>query len=271
MNYIEMINNFWRVDAEYSFTGNETKLYMFLLHTSNRLGWKNPFRLSYRQIELGSTLTVNTVVSARNKLSEAGLISFEVGKKGCPRSIINKTVYEIRVSKIDNHPDNLSDNHPGNPLGNHPEDVNKQETGNLNLNNLSPSVPPGEVKGERGEEVFPDPIVKKGKEKNCAKKESPPLVFPFASERFMTVWGALADSPKWRDRPAHALQTALNQLGRFEEDFAVWLVESATVNNWQGVVFSDTAGNYRKWKSGGTRSGQLNVANHDNSKVYENF
>lgn len=261
MNYIEMINNFWRVDAEYSFTGNETKLYMFLLHTSNRLGWKNPFRLSYRQIELGSTLTVNTVVSARNKLSQAGLISFEIGKKGCPKSIANKTVYEIRVSKIDNLPANLP--------ANYPEDVNKQETENLNLNNFLPSVPSGKEAGVAGVKILPD--VEKGKEKNCAKKENSPLVFPFASKRFMTVWGGLADSPKWRDRPVHALQTALNQLSRFEEDFAVWLVESATVNNWQGVVFSDTAGNYRKWKAGKARTGVLNVANHDNSKVYENF
>lgn len=297
MNYIGMINNFWRVDAEYSFTGNETKLYMYLLHFSNRLGWKNPFRLSYRQIELGSALTVNTVVSARNKLKEAGLISFTIGKKGCPKNIDNKTTYELRLSKIDNHPedqpDNLSDNHAdsqpdnqpddlsGNQPDNHVQDIIKQETRNLNLNpnpnpgNNPPSVPPGETAGgdEAGKgEDSPGLTEEEGKEKSCAKKESPPLALPFVSERFLTAWRGLCDSGKWRDKSDNALQTALNQLSRFEEDFAVWLVEAAAVNNWQAVVFPDTVVDYRKWKTARKAPpGVLNVANHDNSKVYENF
>ena len=61
MNYIELINNFWKADLEFSFTGNETKLYMFLLHTSNSLGWQNPFRLSYRQIAIRVNLETGWV------------------------------------------------------------------------------------------------------------------------------------------------------------------------------------------------------------------
>lgn len=173
MNYIELINNFWKADTEHSFTGNETKLYMYLLHTSNSLGWKNPFRLSYRQIELGSGLSVNTVKTTRNRLKQAGMIDFTEGRKGNPRDFGNKTVYAIRLSEFDSHSGNHSGNQSGSQSGNQTEDINKLETINLNINNIPPLVPPREKSSaEEGEDFdfIPYPPEKK-KEKSCAKKE----------------------------------------------------------------------------------------------------
>lgn len=107
MSYIDLINNFWKVDVEYSFTGNEAKLYFFFIHTSNSLGWKNTIRLSYRQISLGANLGVNTIKSARNKLEQAGLISWKEGKSGYSGDINNKTQYTLRLperlSNLDGH------------------------------------------------------------------------------------------------------------------------------------------------------------------------
>lgn len=151
MNYIELINNFWKVDMEHSFTGNETRLYFYLLHTSNSLGWKNPFRLSYRQIGLGSGLSVNTVKSARNKLKQTGLIDFAEGKRGNAKDINNKATYEIRLSK----PDRQTGNPSGNPKSNLPDtlpehipgDITKQQT--TNLKQIPPLSPPGEKTKEK--------------------------------------------------------------------------------------------------------------------------
>ena len=259
MNYIELINNFWKADIEYSFTGNETKLYMFLLHTSNSLGWKNPFRLSYRQIELGCNLTVNTVKSARNKLRQAGLICFVEGRKGSSRDISNKTTYEIRLSKFDNQTGNQADNQPDNQAGNQadnqPEDINKLKT--ETINNIPLNPPEEKLKVESGKSKKP-------------KKEIVELKFPFSSEKFMNAWRQLANTPKWKKKIPYTLQLALNQLAKYEEEFAIKLIEAAAANDWQGVVFPQTDEQYSKWKSGRT-TGKSNFANHDNTKHYDEF
>lgn len=261
MNYIELINNFWKADIEYSFTGNETKLYMFLLHTSNSLGWKNPFRLSYRQIELGCNLTVNTVKSARNKLRQAGLICFVEGRKGSSRDISNKTTYEIRLSNFDNQTGNQADNQPDNQAGNQadnqPEDINKLKLKTETINNIPLNPPEEKLKVESAKSKKP-------------KKEIAELKFPFSSEKFMNAWGQLINTPKWKKKIPYTLQLALNQLAKYEEEFAIKLIEAAAANDWQGVVFPQTDEQYSKWKSGRT-AGKSNFANHDNTKSYELF
>ena len=261
MNYIELINNFWKTDIEYSFTGNETKLYMFLLHTSNSLGWKNPFRLSYRQIELGCNLTVNTVKSARNKLRQAGLICFVEGRKGSSRDISNKTTYEIRLSNFDNQTGNQADNQPdnqtGNQVDNQPEDINKLKLKTETINNIPLNPPEEKLKVDPGKNKKP-------------KKEVAELKFPFSSEKFMTAWGQLVNTPKWKKKIPYTLQLALNQLSKYEEEFAIKLIDAAAANDWQGVGFPQTDEQYSKWKSGRT-AGKSNFANHDNIKHYEQF
>lgn len=274
MNYIELINNFWKADLEFSFTGNETKLYMFLLHTSNSLGWQNPFRLSYRQIAIRVNLGINTVKSARNRLKQAGLIDFSEGKRGCPRDIGNKAEYRFRVSGNHNQPDTHSATHSNSQAAAHPDTITKLKP--KTLNSIPPICPPeADFMQDRGEADSPVKI-RKEKEKSCAKKEREDLVLPYDSERFARVWRELADSPKWRGKTGRSLQYALNQLGKFEEEFAVCLMEAAVVNGWQGVVFADTGLKYQKWKEGRSGSGGggrhfSHFSHHDNGKVYENF
>lgn len=83
---------------EHSFTGNEAKLYYFLLHTSNSLHWKNPFRQSDRQIMLGTGISQNSIKSSRNRLAQSGLIAFRSGKSGNRFDVNNKTEYTLSVS-----------------------------------------------------------------------------------------------------------------------------------------------------------------------------
>lgn len=80
MNYIELINSFWQMNTEHSFTGNETQVYFKLLDTCNSLGWKNPFNYSNSHIcgEIG--ISEPSFLRSRNKLHQAGLIEFISGK-----------------------------------------------------------------------------------------------------------------------------------------------------------------------------------------------
>ncbi|WP_052670479.1 helix-turn-helix domain-containing protein [Draconibacterium sediminis] len=106
LNYIELANQFWRLNEEYMFSGNETRLYFFLVHLCNTYNWQNPFKQSQRQLSGKAGLSVNSVKSAQKRLIEAGLIQVKQGTSGNPRDIKNKTEYQLLiVSKYNSHPD----------------------------------------------------------------------------------------------------------------------------------------------------------------------
>lgn len=102
------------------------------------------------------------------------------------------------------------------------------------------------------------------------KKEAMELKYPFSSEKFMNAWIQLINTPKWKKKIAYTLQLALNQLSKYEEEFAIKLIDAAAANDWQGVVFPQTDEQYSKWKSG-RNSGKSNFANYDNTKHYDEF
>ena len=109
LNYIQLVNKFWNVNMEYNFTGNEAKLYFYLLHVSNSLGWKNPFRNSLRQILNGTGISTNSIKTAQKRLAESGLISIKVGSAGNRFDYKNKTEYRIGVSIFDTATDTAPD------------------------------------------------------------------------------------------------------------------------------------------------------------------
>jgi hypothetical protein len=80
MTYIELINKFWKLNKECSFTAYETQMYFKLLDTCNSLGWKNPFAQSndYLSGELGSSK--RKLIQLKNSLKRYGLIEFQSGK-----------------------------------------------------------------------------------------------------------------------------------------------------------------------------------------------
>ena len=75
------------------------------------------------------------------------------------------------------------------------------------------------------------------------------LNFPYASEGFMKVWNTLISQPKWKGKTTNALQMSLDKLGKYEEAYAIELMNRAIERNWQGVVFDTTDADYEKWKA----------------------
>ncbi|SHN45883.1 hypothetical protein [Chitinophaga sp. CF418] len=80
MNYIELINQFWRHNEEHSFTPSEVAVYFYLLNTANRLMWKNPFGQSNGYITNALGISEPTLIRARNSLKQFGLIDFRSEK-----------------------------------------------------------------------------------------------------------------------------------------------------------------------------------------------
>ena len=95
-------------------------------------------------------------------------------------------------------------------------------------------------------------------------KEKKGLVFPFSSECFMAVWNDLVLQPKWKGKSESALQLSLNKLSKYDEAFAIQLMEMAIERGWAGVVFDDTNERYKQWKNGGLGT-KVNDKNDVNS------
>lgn len=86
--------------------------------------------------------------------------------------------------------------------------------------------------------------------KKKQSKEAPaPLILPFDSDRFRQTWEALCEEKEWKKKTRNALQLALNKLGRYDEAFAIQLMEATIEGGWKGVVFPDTDAKYQEWKS----------------------
>lgn len=76
-----------------------------------------------------------------------------------------------------------------------------------------------------------------------------PLILPFSSDRFRETWEALCEEKEWKKKTQNALRLALKDLGKYEEEFAIELMEKAIKGGWKGVVFADTPEKFQEWKS----------------------
>lgn len=81
MNYIELINQFWQARRRMRLTSSEADLYYFLMQESNIRNWENPFECSNGLITSSISISEKTLIEARGKLQQKGLISFEAGQR----------------------------------------------------------------------------------------------------------------------------------------------------------------------------------------------
>ena len=102
MNYIQLINLFWQTRREVRITSVEADLYFFLLQESNNRNWENPFECPNGLICVTIGVTEKTMIEARNRLQQKGLIKFDPGKrktKSPVYTILNCNIYSKKVSK----------------------------------------------------------------------------------------------------------------------------------------------------------------------------
>lgn len=79
MNYIELINHFWKERRRTRLTSTEADIYYFLMQESNIRGWENPLECSNALIAATIGVTEKTLIEARSRLQQKGLISFRAG------------------------------------------------------------------------------------------------------------------------------------------------------------------------------------------------
>ncbi|MGI4738490.1 MAG: hypothetical protein ACRYG7_25255 [Janthinobacterium lividum] len=86
MTYLDLINQFWQKDLEFSFTADEVNLYFRLLKHANLLRWQKPrFNMAVDKLMLEVGIkTKRPFDTARRALRDAGLIDFVNGNgRGC--------------------------------------------------------------------------------------------------------------------------------------------------------------------------------------------
>jgi hypothetical protein len=81
MNYIELINQFWKLDELWQFNGCETRLYFYILKIANMSGWADAFEQTDLKVSAAVGVSTNTLKSAQKRLVKSGLISIETGGK----------------------------------------------------------------------------------------------------------------------------------------------------------------------------------------------
>jgi len=79
MNLFDLLSNFWRLDEQKNFSGNETRLYFFLIHLVNRSFWPEWIEFADKRMVANANISLQVLKSARERLQEAELLDFVPG------------------------------------------------------------------------------------------------------------------------------------------------------------------------------------------------
>ena len=79
MNLFDLLANFWRVDEQKNFAGNETRLFFFLIHLANRSFWPEWIEFADKKMVVNANISLQVLKSARERLKEAGLLNYIPG------------------------------------------------------------------------------------------------------------------------------------------------------------------------------------------------
>lgn len=81
MDYIELINEFWKQNGFKPFGATDTMVYFYLLHQCHVRGWLNPFQVQTRDIEYHLSITRKQIGESKNRLRDRGMIDFTAGSR----------------------------------------------------------------------------------------------------------------------------------------------------------------------------------------------
>ncbi|RCH53925.1 hypothetical protein DJ568_15410 [Mucilaginibacter hurinus] len=104
MNYILLINNFWRIHEGDPVGTVAGYLYFHLLDVCNKQNWRNPFKRQNTRVCGDIGITSPTLLKARNELKQRGLIDFKSRGKGDSNVMYRLLLPQVRYeSNNDNN------------------------------------------------------------------------------------------------------------------------------------------------------------------------
>jgi hypothetical protein len=66
MNLFDLLVNFWRIDEQENFSGNDTRLYFFLIHLANRSYWAEWIVCSNKRLAANANISLVVLKSSRD-------------------------------------------------------------------------------------------------------------------------------------------------------------------------------------------------------------
>ena len=97
MGYIDEINAFqqWLLTAT-NVSATDIALWYALMHYNNTTGWKREFNVAIKTLEVSTKCTKPTVIKARNKLKQLGLIDF-ISREGNQSAIYRMIPFRNQI------------------------------------------------------------------------------------------------------------------------------------------------------------------------------
>lgn len=83
-----------------------------------------------------------------------------------------------------------------------------------------------------------------------ASAERAALKMPYRGADFVDTWHQLLKTEKWQTRGAAQLQQSLNELGRFDKNFALLLMQKCIAGGYSNLIYEDTAEKFKAYKNG---------------------
>ena len=80
MKYINLVNEFWRLNAIEPFSPTDIAVYFYLLNQCNLRHWENPFTITSHQIEVALGITRKTMLTSRKRLEKRGLLTVKTNR-----------------------------------------------------------------------------------------------------------------------------------------------------------------------------------------------
>lgn len=273
MTYLDYVVLFDRLDQERPFSLAAARLYHKLLALFNgKRGpqnlWPEVIAKADPYVAEACGFTVNTMKTAREQLTERGLLGGEWGKKGsksagtyrllCPAEKLSNfdSLPEVKPSEIDSlEAEKLSeiDSLP-------PENIPKEgEKLSEKLSNFDTPYKKEEKEESIGAALaatltLPSADKKangKGKPKTtgATAEEIAAIVLPHHSPEVASLWATFATGPKQAGKPVSALDLMARKLGKYPEAFAVVMLEAAIQGNWSGIENPGTGRAFAEWQA----------------------
>lgn len=82
MNYIQLINTYWRHAKCASPSKSATALYFAILDCLNSNNWKRPYKIDNMLLMAMTNMSKSALIRAREELCEKGFLKYITGRKG---------------------------------------------------------------------------------------------------------------------------------------------------------------------------------------------
>lgn len=194
-----------------------TALYMWLVELKNRLGWPDKFGCPATQAMQACSVTYKTYKCALDDLVEFGFVDVVTESKNQHQSTI---VALVKFTK---------------------------PTTKAITKALLKQLPKQDQSNYQSNSHINKPINHKPKTINLFEQAWQEVDCKFG-EQAQKLWADLSESPKWKKKTLNALCLSLKKIMEYEEAFAILLLEDAIANQYQGIVFANTAERYQKWR-----------------------